>query len=198
MKGCMKCPSGTEQLEQYIMKNPLPEMETLSIDDVMLESDKNHLDYVVLHHLPTDAPDRYAAVKIFGDGNCFPCVCSYPAYKDQERYDEFRVHLIYKQVQKKHMYLHDEYVSKGANILYRRGSTVDQIAIFPENYNLLERLDLEHLYKLEVLEICTSGAYKGVVANNCCSKHTTTSHSLCLPRCQVHCETRFEQKSFLL
>ena len=73
-----------EQLEQYIIRNPLPEMETLSIDDVMLESEKKNLDYVVLHHLPTDAPDGYAPVKIFGDGNCFSHVCSYLAYKDQE------------------------------------------------------------------------------------------------------------------
>ena len=80
-----------EQLEQYIVRNPLPEMERLTIDDAMLQSDKDLLDFVALHHLPKDAPDGYAPVKIFGDGNCFPRVCSYLASKHQERYTEFRV-----------------------------------------------------------------------------------------------------------
>ena len=80
-----------EQLEQYIVRNPLPEMERLTIDDAMLQSDKDLLDFVALHHLPKDAPDGYAPVKIFGDGNCFPRVCSYLASKHQERYPEFRV-----------------------------------------------------------------------------------------------------------
>ena len=78
-------------LEQYIATNQLPEIEALSIDDAMLESDKNHLDYVTLHHLPPDGPDGYAPVKIFGDGNCFPHMCSYLVSKHQERYPEFRV-----------------------------------------------------------------------------------------------------------
>ena len=38
----------------------------------MLENEKDMLDYVALHHLPADAPDRFAAIKIYGDGNCFP------------------------------------------------------------------------------------------------------------------------------
>ena len=56
------------------------------------------------------------------------------------------------------MYHNEEYVSKGATAFHRKGSTVDQITMFSENYNPLERLDTEHLYKLEVLDICTSGA----------------------------------------
>ena len=52
-----------EQLEQYIVRNPLPEMERLTIDDAMLQSDKDLLDFVALHHLPKDAPDGYAPVK---------------------------------------------------------------------------------------------------------------------------------------
>ena len=58
--------------EQYVMANPIPEMEAIDIDDVVLDSEKSHLDFIALRHLPTDAPDGYAPVKIHGDGNCFP------------------------------------------------------------------------------------------------------------------------------
>ena len=60
------------------------------------------------------------------------------------------------------MYINNDYVSKGASIIHRRGSTVDQIAMFSKNYNPVERLDTEKVYKLELLDICTSGAYMGM------------------------------------
>ena len=43
------------QLIHYVNTNPLQEMEVLNIDDVMMACDKNRIDYVALHHLPTDA-----------------------------------------------------------------------------------------------------------------------------------------------
>ena len=150
------------ELQQYVMANPIPEMETIDINDVMFNSEKSHLDFIALHHLPTDALDGYAPVKIHGDGNCFPRVCSYLASKHQDRYHEFRVRIIYELVQKKDMYLNNEYVSKGASIIHRRGSTIDQTAMFSENCNPLVQLDTEKMYKMEVLDICSSGADLGM------------------------------------
>ena len=60
------------------------------------------------------------------------------------------------------MYLNDEYVSKGASVVHHRGNTVDQIAMFSENYNPLQRLPNEEYFKLEVLDICMDGAYMGM------------------------------------
>ena len=117
------------ELEDYVNTNPVPEMEVLNTDDVMMECDKSRIDYVA-HHLPTDAPDGYAPVSIFGDGNCFPRTCSYLVAKHQERYTEFRVWIIYELVLHKNMYLNDEYVSKGTSVVRHRGNTVDQIAMF--------------------------------------------------------------------
>ena len=62
----------------------------------------------------------------------------------------------------KDMYLNNEYISKGASVIHRIGSTKDQIAMFSENYNPLVQLDTEKMYKMEVLEICSSGAYLGM------------------------------------
>ena len=112
--------------------------------------------------MPTDASNGYAPVSIFGDGNCFPRACSYLVAKHQERYTEFRVRIIYELVLHKNMYLYDEYVSKGASVVRHRGNTVDQIAMFSENYNPLQRLPNEEYFKLEVLDICTDGAYIGM------------------------------------
>ena len=150
------------ELEDYVNTNPVPEMEVLNIDDVMMECDKSRIDYVALHHLPTDAPDGYAPVSIFGGGNCFPRACSYSVAKHQKRYTEFPVWIIYELVLHKNMYLNDEYVSKGTSVVHHRGNTVDQIAMFSENYNPLQRLPNEEYFKLEVLDICTDGAYMGM------------------------------------
>ena len=65
--------------------------------------------------------------------------------------------------EKRHVYLNEEYISKGATAFHRRGPTVDQIAMFSENYNALERLDTDHSYKLKVLDICTSDGYMGML-----------------------------------
>ena len=60
------------------------------------------------------------------------------------------------------MYLNNDYISNGAGIIHRRGSTVDQIVMFSENYNPEVALDMEKMYNMEVLDICTSGAYMGM------------------------------------
>ena len=70
--------------------------------------------------------------------------------------------IVYELVQNKDIYLNDTYVSKGASIIYGRGSTVDQIAMFSEHYNSMLRLDTETLYNLELLDICKDGAYMGM------------------------------------
>ena len=112
--------------------------------------------------MPKDALDGYAPLKIHGDGNCFPQVFSYLLSKHEDRYDELWVRIIYKLVEKKDMYLNNDYVSKGASIIHRRGSTVNKIAMFSENYNPVDTLDTEKMYNLELLDICTSGAYMGM------------------------------------
>ena len=113
------------QLQQYVTANPFPEMEIININDVMLDSEKSCIDFIALHHLPTDAPDGYAPLKIHGDGNSFPRVCSYLVSKHEDRYDKFCVRVIYELVQRKGMYLNNDYISKGVSIIHRRGSTVD-------------------------------------------------------------------------
>ena len=54
------------------------------------------------------------------------------------------------------------YVSKGASIVHCRGNTGDQIAMFSEHYNSPQRLANEEYFNLEVLDICTNGAYMGM------------------------------------
>ena len=42
-----------------VQNNPIPPLH-VNIDMQMCQSDKNCLDFVALHYLPTDAPDSYA------------------------------------------------------------------------------------------------------------------------------------------
>ena len=80
------------QLEQYIATNPLPEIETLSIDDAMLESDKNHLDYVALHHLPPDGPDMHQSKYLVMATAFHVCVATlYPNTRKDIQSSEFKI-----------------------------------------------------------------------------------------------------------
>ena len=85
------------ELRDYIESNPTPELN-VNIDTKMYESDKNILDFVALHYLPSDAPDSYAPVKITGDGNCFPCSVSYVAFCTQNKHAEIRTRIVYEGV----------------------------------------------------------------------------------------------------
>ena len=50
------------QLPQYVVTNPLPQIERLDLHGSMLDCEKNELDFTALHHLPRDTLDRYAPV----------------------------------------------------------------------------------------------------------------------------------------
>ena len=146
---------------QYIQWNPLSVL-TPNIDIVMSEQDKQFIDFVALHYLPSDAPDSFAPVSIVGDGNCFPRSISYVLFRTQSCYDEIRTRIIYESVQNMDMYLDNAYLQMGANHIYHRGSLAQQYAMYSDNYEPNVVLDIANIYKCEVLDICKDGAYMGI------------------------------------
>ena len=58
-------------LKNYMLSHPLQTL-TCTINADMSEVDREHLDFVALHHVPDDAPQGYASISIEADGNCFP------------------------------------------------------------------------------------------------------------------------------
>ena len=149
------------ELRDYIESNPIPELN-VNIDTKMYESDKNILDFVALHYLPSDAPDSYAPVKIIGDGNCFPCSVSYVAFCTQNKHAEIRTQIVYEGVLNKDLYLNNEYLSEGATNFYSRGTLCDQYTMYSDNYNPNTPLNVEAIYMCELLDICKDGAYMGI------------------------------------
>ena len=105
-----------DALEQYIHSNPIAPLQ-VTCDQYLNETDKNRIDYIALHHLPSDAPQNYVPVHIHGDGNCFPHVCSYLACKNEDMYNECRVCIIYKLVSNQKKYKDNKYMSCGASII---------------------------------------------------------------------------------
>ena len=84
-------------LKQYIESNPIPPL-TGNVDTNMYESNKNFLDFVALHYLPSDAPDSYAPVKVIRDGNCFPRSVSFVVFHMQNKHAEIRTCIVYESV----------------------------------------------------------------------------------------------------
>ena len=149
------------ELEEYVKKNPLPFFDC-HIDLVLSECDRENLDNVALHYLPDDAPQGFAPCKIGSDGNCFPRTLSYICFRNQMMHTEFRVRLLYEAILNGKHYLNNRYLSKGCNIVYRRGGPVKQIAMYSESYNPAEELDVVKIYKDEVMKIAENQNYCGL------------------------------------
>ena len=150
-----------ESLKEYIHRNPIDDLQ-VTCDQALSESERNKIDYIALHHLPNDCPDNYVPVQIHGDGNCFPRRCSYLACRNEDMYHEFRVQIIYKLVLNYNKYIDNEYMSIGANVIHRRGTTVEQIAMFAESYIRNTPVNVEKEFKAEVKGLCKDGTYMGL------------------------------------
>ena len=149
------------ELSEYVKMNPLPFFDC-HIDLTLHERDRQHLDYVALHYLPDDAPQGYAACKIGSDGNCFPRAVSFICFRNQNMHCEFRVRLVYEAVLNGKHYLNNRYLSRGSNIVYRRGGPCKQIAMYSPHYNPAEELDVVKIYKQEVMDLIQDGTYCGL------------------------------------
>ena len=141
-----------DAVEAYVHQNPLPFFD-FHINDVLLEENRDQLDLVALHYKPPDAPDGYVPCKIGSDGNCFPQSLSFICFKLQEMYVEMRVRLIYEAVLNMKYYLSNRHLSRGCNIVYRRGGPCKQLAMYSSSYSAQEVFDITEVYKKEVLEI---------------------------------------------
>ena len=115
-----------------------------------------------MHYMPTDVPSGLVPMQIEGDGNCFPRTISYLSSKSQAMYTEIRVCIIYEAVQNIEKYLDDIYISVGATNFYEHGTLPGQYAQYSDNYNPHTTFDMVRLYKQEVLDICTDGAFIGI------------------------------------
>ena len=148
-------------LRKYIRKNPIPPIECRP-QLLMSQSDQLKLDLVALHHVPDDAPLGLAPIIVGSDGNCFPRTISYILYRTQEKHVEIRVRIIYEGVLQRNKYLDDMYISHGATNFYRRGTLVEQFAMYSDNYNPINGLNVNKLYEQEIIDICKDGAFMGI------------------------------------
>lgn len=150
-----------EELDTYVKRNPLPFFD-FHINTLLQESDRNHLDLVALHYLPDDAPEAYVPCKVASDGNCFPRALSYICFRNEDMHCELRVRLVYEAVLNANYYLSNRYLSRGSNIIYKRGGPCKQLAMYSSSYNPADELDVVCVYKKEVLEIAKNYQYCGL------------------------------------
>ena len=75
---------------------------------------------------------------------------------------ELRVRIIYKAVLNMNYYLINRHLSRGCNIVYRRGGPSKQLAMYSSSYSAQEVLNIPEVYKQEVLEITKDSAYCGL------------------------------------
>ena len=149
------------ELHDYIKRNPLPFFDC-HIDLVLSDQDRDNIGNVALHYLPADAPEGLAPCKIGSDGNCFPRTLSYICFRNQRMHSEFCVRLLYEAILNGKQYVNNRYLSKGCNIVYRRGGPAKQIAMYSESYNPNEELNVVNIYKEEVMKMAQDGNYCGL------------------------------------
>ena len=150
-----------EEALEYVQKNPLPFFDC-HIDFNLSERDRDNIDPVALHYVPADAPQGLVPCKIEGDGNCFPRTLSYICFRNQDLDVEFRVRLEYEALLNAKHYINNRYLSRGSNIVYRRGGPCKQIAMYSNYYTPGEELDVVKIYKQEVLTLSKMNTYCGL------------------------------------
>ena len=148
-------------LRRHVNHYPLP-LLSLSVSDVLLPEHYLQIDYVALHYRLDDCPQDYSPCRVLGDGNCFPRAVSFLCFRTQEKYTEIRVRLIYEAVKNEQYYLSDRYLSRGAQIIYRKSGPSQQIAMYSSTYNPQMPRDVTGVYRREVLEMTNDGAYCGL------------------------------------
>ena len=149
------------QLCRYVNSNAIPDLICVP-NDTLSQKELNNLDLVAMYHMPNDMPPGLAPLQTGTDGNCFPRTISYLLFKTQERYTEIRVRLIYEAVKNIKYYLDDNYLSIGAHNFYTHGTLPEQYAQYSDNFNPHVTFNMTQLYKREVMDITTDGAYMGI------------------------------------
>ena len=141
-----------EEALEYAKKNPLPFFDC-HIDLNLSDRDRDRIDPVALHYIPADAPEGLVPCTIEGDGNCFPRTLGYICFRTQDLDVEFRVRLQYEALLNAKHYINNRYLSRGSNIVYRRGGPCKQIAMYSDHYVPGVELDVVKIYKQEVLSL---------------------------------------------
>ena len=72
---------------------------------------------------------------------------------------EVCVRLIYEAITNAQYYLSGRYLSRGAQVVYRRAGLGTQIAMYSSSYNPQLPLDVQAVYEDEVVELTNDGAY---------------------------------------
>ena len=142
-------------------KNPLPFFDC-HIDLNLSDRDRDRIDPVALHYVPADAPEGLVPCTIEGDGNCFPRTLSYICFRTQDLDVEFCVRLQYEALLNAKHYINNRYLSRGSNIVHRRGGPCKQIAMYSDHYVPGVELDVVKIYKQEVLSLSKKNTYCGL------------------------------------
>ena len=148
------------QLQRYIAANPIPQL-AIAADDTFRQSDTNLLDLVALHHMPEDtdvvfAPYRLKVMELFPSHNKLLTV------KGRGYVYRNKGPIIYEAVLNMGQYLDDNYVSNGVHNFYDRGTLPEQYAQYSDNFNPHVAFNMLQLYKREVVDICSDGAFMGI------------------------------------
>ena len=149
------------ELSEHVEHNPIPILQC-RISDEMRPADDALVDAVSLYYRPTDCPSNYTPCTIVGDGNCFPRSLSFLCFRSEENHVEMRVRLIYEAIVNANIYLNNRHLSKGAQIVYRRGSPCATIALYSPGYRNDAARDIVGCYQHDVMEVVRPGAYCGL------------------------------------
>ena len=125
--------SSFNELHELVSKLEMPQL-VCNLHTEMLENEKDMLDYVALHHLPANAPDSFAPIKIYGDGNCFPRCFSYLIYSHENNHVEMRIRIVTEGVLNNGYYLQESYIKKGACNTYSYGTLSLQFAMYSDTF----------------------------------------------------------------
>ena len=149
--------SSFNELDELLSKLQMPQL-ICKLHTEILENEKDMLDFVALHHLPANASNSFAPIKIYCDENCFPRCLSYLVYGHENNHVEMRIRIVTEGILNKGHYLQESYLKKGACNTYSHRTPSLQFAMYSDTFYG----DVGSTYENEMIDVARSGTYMGM------------------------------------
>ena len=151
------------ELESYVFSLSTDYTKPIKCSIQKFRKCRHRLDKIAHKALHTDAPQNVIPVVTLGDGNCFPRSLSIAAFGDDSRHVEIRSKIVMESVLHKDMYLSNEYLAEGVEVLRDDVTFPEVYAMFSgQNAAGLSENVIESVYEQEVMGLTRNGCYMGI------------------------------------
>ena len=126
----------------------------------------DQIDPVAQKFKPGDAPSDMEPIETYGDGNCFPRAIAHAAFGTQSRHEEIRVRIIDIAVKKEHLFLNNDYLSRGLPAEAHKVDRPSMYCLYSGEDHAISlhpnQEDIRLIYHRDIMRLAKKGGWMGV------------------------------------